>query len=78
MRRFKAREIVLLVSTTVIEVGIDVPKCDVMLIEHRRALRLSQLHHSCAGGGAVGRGKSYCILLTVAGSAKTRGAAWVR
>jgi ATP-dependent DNA helicase RecG len=62
MRRFRAGEIDLLVATTVIEVGIDVPNATVMLIEHPERFGLSQLHQL---RGRVGRGaeESYCILL---------------
>src|SRR5205814_5910417 len=63
MRRFKAGEIHVLASTTVVEVGIDVPNASVMLVEHAERFGLSQLHQL---RGRVGRGpwKSFCILLT--------------
>ena len=62
MRAFLAREIDVLVATTVIEVGIDVPNASVMLIEHPERFGLSQLHQL---RGRVGRGAddSYCVLL---------------
>src|SRR6185312_5776129 len=62
MRAFRDGEIDILVATTVIEVGIDVPNATVMLIEHPERFGLSQLHQL---RGRVGRGaeESFCILL---------------
>jgi ATP-dependent DNA helicase RecG len=62
MRKFRDGEIDILVATTVIEVGIDVPNANVMLVEHPERFGLAQLHQL---RGRVGRGadRAFCILL---------------
>ncbi len=63
MRRFQRKEVDVLIATTVIEVGVDVPNATVMVIEHAERFGLAQMHQL---RGRVGRGsaKSYCILMT--------------
>jgi ATP-dependent DNA helicase RecG len=62
MRAFAAGEVTLLVATTVIEVGVDVPEATLMVIEHAERFGLAQLHQL---RGRVGRGdaRSFCMLL---------------
>ena len=63
MRRFQRGDTDVLIATTVIEVGVDVPNASVMVIEHAERFGLAQMHQL---RGRVGRGaaKSYCILMT--------------
>lgn len=70
MAKFKDREIDVLVATTVVEVGVDVPNANVMVIEHAERFGLAQLHQL---RGRIGRGKTdgLCVLIADAGTSES-------
>lgn len=71
MRRFISQEINILVSTTVVEVGVDVPNATVMLVENAERFGLSQLHQL---RGRIGRGEHESVCILISGSKRTEDA----